>query len=493
MDRNASRPFAAAIVTLIALFAAGCVVPTAPGYLVRKESRGVRFVAGPPPALEITAQYTLVNSGGCDLSFMDVTFPEERTYGRKDVRAEMDGHEIELQPLPAEYQPGDPNTLRVPLDPPWKRGQTHDLSISYTLSSSDSAGARITIGANDFHLGSRGWSPQLLPPKHLFAPYPGRPKITAYTIRVPSDFMVLARGTLKKRKQEGSETTYIFALRSSDLAPYVVAGRYTAWPAKPTAQSAVFWTVQPLTGDPAPAAARITEAWNTLETDFGPLDKNILAPHIVESSGLRGPQPDEQGPVATAFPGGVLVSPATLALGTGSDQFLDAVSHALAHNWFGDEMYPRPEAALGLGEGLPEYATIVIDEAQGGAAARRRRIAGYLQDYDEAKKDGNETTLAVTTLNSPEEQRRIALAKAPLFFIAIEDACGAAQTRAGLARMVTLLRGQEVSYNDLRAALEESSGRHLGDLFREWLNEKGIPQDFRERYPSAPAGSQGAD
>lgn len=469
------------------------MVPTAPGYLVRKESRGVRFVAGPQPSLEITARYTLVNSGGSDLSFIEVTFPEERTYGRKDIRVEMDGHGIEPQPLPAEYQPGEPNTLRIPFDPPWKRGQTHDLSISYTLSSPENAGARITIGANDFHLGSRGWSPQLLPPKGLLAPYPSRPKLTAYTIRVPSDFMVLARGTLKKRKQQGSETTYVFALRSSDLAPYVVAGRYTAWPGKSVAQSAVFWTAQPLTGDPGPAAARITEAWNTLETDFGPLDKNILAPHIAESSELRGPQPGEQGPAAIAFPGGALVGPATLAFGTDSDQFLDAVSHALAHNWFGDEMYPRPEAALGLGEGLPEYATIVIDEARGGPAARRHRIAEYLQQYDEAKKDGDETTLAVTTLYSPAAQRRIALAKAPLFFIAIEDACGAAQTHAGLERMVTLLRGQEVSYNDLRAALEESSGRRLGDLFREWLNEKGIPQDFRERYPLPPAGSQGAD
>ena len=39
-----------------------------------------------------------------------------------------------------------------------------------------------------------------------------------------------------------------------------------------------------------------------------------------------------------AFPGGALVNPAALALGTASDPFLEIVTHALAHEWFGDTM-----------------------------------------------------------------------------------------------------------------------------------------------------------
>ena len=115
-------------------------------------------------------------------------------------------------------------------------------------------------------------------------------------------------------------------------------------------------------------------AWNTLEKDFGPLDKNIKAPHIVEASGFRGHLPGETGPAAADFPGGAIVNPAALELGTGSGRFLEIVTHALAHNWFGDQMYPSPDAALGIGEGLPEYATIVVDEAHSGPDGRHRRV-----------------------------------------------------------------------------------------------------------------------
>jgi aminopeptidase N len=45
-----------------------------------------------------------------------------------------------------------------------------------------------------------------------------------------------------------------------------------------------------------------------------------------------------------------------------------------------------------------------------------------------------------------------------------------------------LLRGSEVGYDDLRAALEQSTGKNLAETFRIWLNEKGIPADFRDRY-----------
>jgi aminopeptidase N len=77
------------------------------------------------------------------------------------------------------------------------------------------------------------------------------------------------------------------------------------------------------------------------------------------------------------------------------------------------------------------------------------------------------------------------LAKAPLFFIALEDKYGEAPVRAGLSRLVALLRGQEVGYDDLRAALEESTGKNLAEFFRAWLYGKDVSKDFRERYKTA--------
>jgi Peptidase family M1 domain len=478
-----------AFAIFIFLRTSACAVPLAPGYRIIKESLfEVHFVPGQTPELQISARYTLQNSGNSDLAFLDVNFPDETVFGRKSARVQLDGRDITLASIPAEYQQDEPDAVRIPFDPPWTRNQTHELSIEYALSSPEDSGARIALDENSFHLGVRGWSPRLLPPKRFLAPSPVRPEVMNYTIRVPANFLVLARGARKGEKKEGDEIEYRFELRKADLAPFIIAGRYVASPADNHSHSAVFWTIQPLNENAAPAAAKITAAWSTLETAFGPLDKSLSPPHIVESPKLRTSFAGESGPEAAPFPGGAMVNPAALALGTGNDEFLEIVDHALAHNWFGDEMYVAPEAALGMGEGLPEFATIVIDEASGGAAARRKRVVEYLRRYDDALTRGTETPLSATLMTSPAAQRRIALAKAPLFFVALEDICGEAQTRQGLAHLVSASRGEEAGYAALRSALEQSTNRNLANPFRAWLNEKGIPESFRSRYQGTAAG-----
>lgn len=484
MNRLAPRTLALALIPVVLFLCAfSCNVPLVPGYQILRESREVHFVSTGVPTLHITGRFKLENTGSGDLNFADVTLPEEKAFGRQNVRVELDGREIIPESVPAEYQQDNPSTVRIPLNPPWQRKRSLELVIEYDLVMPQDAGSRITLGENEFHLGSRGWFPVLQPPKHVFSPFPRRPKLTPYTVRVPSSFLVLARGTPKGRKEEGGEALYRFVLLESDLPPYVVAGSYVESPAQRAPGSATFWTLKPLPSSPQEAATQITQAWDILEKDFGPLDRNMTAPHVVESPELRAhTSAEESGPAAAAFPGGVLVNPAALALGTDSDQFLEMVTHSLAHDWFGDEMYPAPDAALGLGEGLPEYATIVIDEARNGASGRRERIRRYLREYDEARKNADEKPLGITMLTDPPEQRRIALAKAALFFVALEDACGAEAMRSGLKQMVELLRGQEASYDSLRSALETASGKNLAELFRVWLNQKDVPQDFRERY-----------
>lgn len=478
------------IPTLILLCAYSCAVPLAPGYRIIKQSCEVHFVPGPPAQLEIHELYELRNVGNSDLMLLDANFPDEKEFGRTDLRAEIDGRAAALAPLPGDYQAEQPSALRIALDSPWQPKQTRILSIEYSFTSPGNSGTRITLGESEFHMGSRGWFPELQRPRHLLAPDPKPLVPVVYTFRVPSDFVVLARGTPKGQRRDGNETEYRFVVTSDDLPPFVVAGRYIATPANPRGQSAAFWTLQPLKDDPAPTLQQIAAAWNTLETDFGPLDKNIFLPHIVESPELRGRLSGEDGAAAVAFPGGAIVNPAALALGVGSSEFLDLVSHALAHNWFGDELRPSSESSIGIGEGLPAYATIVIDEARNGAAGRRRRVMEYLRRYDEARTRADEKPLAGTMLTDAIGPRRIALAKAPLFYVALEDVCGPTEVRRGLARLVTLMRGQEVDYKILRSALEQSTNRDLGQMFRFWLNQRGIPQDFRDRYPLGPVGQE---
>ncbi len=307
---------------------------------------------------------------------------------------------------------------------------------------------------------------------------------------MPADYLVVARGKMLGRKRGGNEAEFRFRLRAQDLAAFAVGGSYKEQAFHRGSGTIVFWTLEPLKDDPGTTPERIADAWATLENDFGALDSDIHVPHIVESPELRGHIAAESGPAAVSFPGGALVNRELLALGIASDAFVEHVTHALAHNWFGDEVSPTSEAAIAMGEGLPDYATIVIDEARGGPEARRRRIVDYLRRYDEATSRAAETPLGVTQLADPPEKRNIALARAPLMYAALEDRCGEAPVRNGLKQLVALLRGQEVSNNDMRSAIENTCGKDLGEFFRVWLYAKGLPADFRARYePGASTGN----
>ncbi len=468
---------------LAALWVCGCGAALAPGYTVVKETRTVEFVPGSPPALKVNLQYGLKNTGTTALDFVDVTFPDESAFGTRDVRVQWDGHPIDLRAVPEDYRQDEQNTRRIQFEAPWARGRTGKLDIDYAFRSPADPGARITIGDETFHLGSLGWTALPQAPKHLLSPFPARPPKMTYTVRAPAGFRVLGRGKLKHRKTRNNEAEYEFQLNKNDLAPFIVAGRYIE--KRVTGGSVVFWTLHPLTESMGASPQRIGRAWATLEKDFGPIDTEGHVPHIVEAPKLR-PQPVEgAGPAVAAFPGGALVNEQTLALGIASDAFIERVTHALAHNWFSDQMYPNPDAAIGIGEGLADYATIVIDEATGGAAARRSRVEHFLSRYNEARKHAKEKPLGVTTANDPPGQRAIAVAKAPLMYVALEDTCGERPVRDGLKSLVSIMRGQEVDFDDLRSAMEQTCGKDLGGFFRTWLYGQGLPQDFATRYESS--------
>lgn len=488
MNRIAPRPLVAAFLSFILTFcASNCIAPLAPGYQILKESREVRFVPGATTELQIHSAYTLLNSGTTTLPFIDIVFPDEKLYGRKNLRVQLDGRDITPGPLPEEYRQESPEALRIALDPPWERKQKRELVIDYTFSDPTDFGSRITLGPADFHLSHRGWIPLPQPPKRVLAPYPARPPKMSYTVRVPENFLVLARGKLAGRKKDGNEIVYRFDLGKNDLSPYVVAGRYVDSSRDRNSANISFWTLQPLSDNSASAAQRISAAWSALQSAFGPLDKNIVQPHVVESPELRAHGDDEDSAAVAAFPGGALVSRGALALGWQSDELIEKVTHALAHSWFGDQMYPAANAQVGLGEGLPDFATVVADEAQGGESARRTRILELLHHYDEAVQQAAAThnpekPIIDVASYDPIQQRRIARAKTALFFISLEDAYGATNVRRALTQVVALLGGKDVGYDDIRSALEQSTGKNLAVPFRTWLYNKGLPQDFRDQY-----------
>jgi hypothetical protein len=483
MTKTLSRSLAVILAVILCFCVAACAVPFAPGYHIAKQADRIRFVPGDPPAVAIRAEYMLMNAGTSDLNFVDVRLPSTGGFGRSDLRAQVDGRDVTPTALSAAEAQADPDVVRIAFAKPWTHKQKLEVTLAYTLRSPADSDYGVTIEPTGFHLGARGWAPRLLPPRYELSTYPSQPSRVDYTVRVPADFVVVAGGEKKKQKNAGGEIEYAYELRASNFGPFVVAGRYAKWPGNGAKLRAEFLTTQPLTGDPAQAAQQVAEIWQTLNSDFGVLDKQIRVPAIAESSAIDLNLQGIAGPAAESFPGGALVNPAALALGISSNRFLQIVSEAMARAWFDGAVLPSAGAEIGIGDGAPEYASIVTDEARNGPLARRQRIYEYLRRYDDLVKYSDETPIAATTFASPLAQRRIALAKAPLFYIELEDACGEAPVRAGLAHMLSSMRGQEVDYGVLRAVLEESTGRDLAKIFRQWLQQKGIPENFRARYP----------
>ena len=474
---------------LCLLILAACAVPLAPGYRIFKESIDAKFLTGSEPRLAIRCHYTLENIGNAELTFLDAGLPDEQTYGRKNLRISLDGVNVPVSAASGYPVFPAPDVVRVTFGSPWPRRRKRDLLVEYELSAPEDSGARLTIIERSFHLAPRRWLPVLEPPKTFLAPRPRRPDPTAFTIAVPSDFLVVARGALKDKRVAGREVEYHYELRKADLEPYVVAGRYVSSPANPGSAFALFWTYQPLPGDPSAGEARIAAAWNTLASAFGPLDKDLSQPLVVESTALRPSLVHTDPAAVEPFPGGAIVNPAALAIGVGSDLFVERLTHAFAHSWFGEQIRFTSDATIGLGEGLADYATIVVEEANGGEAVRRARAIELLRRYDDARKLAVEIPLAFAKVTDPPEQQAISRAKAPLLFLALEDAYGEQGVRHGLARLVSVLRGQQVGYDDLVAAIQIDIRKNPAELVRVWLNNRGIPAEFRAKYESGERGN----
>jgi hypothetical protein len=480
----------AAIVSLIVL--GSCAVPLAPQYQIVKQTFEIRFVSGANPEIKIHNVYTLQNTGTTDLNFIDVVLPSAAAYGRTNLSVQSGGRNMSPADLPVEYQQDSPGAQRLQFESPWTKKEKQDLTIDYSLSAPSAGDEGFALGPETFHLSTHGWLPVFLPPNHILATTPTRPEKLGYTVVVPSDFTVLARGSVASRKQDGNDAIFRFEMSKRDLGPYVVAGRYRNSNRNKKSTNTVFWTLKDLPQNSSSPANRFTVAWSVLQKNFGVLDKQADTPYVVEAPSLEADGSLTDGAGFAAFPGGVLINSAALNLGAENELFIERVERGLARTWFDDALQPAPFAALALGDGLPAYATIVIDQAAGGDTARRRRVVGLLNSYDEARRQlkSPEKSVVATLPTDSIDQHRIAEAKAPLLFIALEDGSGTSSVRAGLAQAIQALRGKEVSVNDVRAAIEFTTSKNLAEPFRVWLYNPGMPADFRTRYEAAAENSK---
>ncbi len=470
-------------------------MPLAPGYQVEKESLTVRFVTGTPPHLAIRADYQLRNVGTTPLEFVDVTVPGEKSFGRANLRVLVASHEVTAQAeqdtdsdSASGQSSSDESLWRIPLAPALRKKQKINVSLEYDLAATAPTDPRIFASEKMFYLNDSGWFPEFQEPKALFAEDITRPIPTELTAIVPAKFLVTASGQAHGDKKLNAETEHHFRISKEDFDPYVLAGTYQQQEISTNGSNIAIWTFKPIPSAQAQrVAAQIATTANFYSRNFGPLPKSVSTLYDAEMPKDAADRVSRESSETWILPGFVY--------GWGIEEgkpfstaFANALSEAfgpldLAHTWFAHVVVPRPNAWT-LAQGF-DYASAL--SPAGKNSTRNADVASILSDYGDKNSQVVEKPLISLAPNDSEAQLQLGGDKMQLFFFALEDKCGRENLIHAVAHMVYALRGQQYGYNDFRAALEQECHQNLAGFFRTWLNQTGIPADFRARYEKASA------
>ena len=453
----------------------------------------MRFVSGNPPHLAIRGEYRLANVGTTPLDSVEIDLPDEKGYGRENLHIKIDGREVaaqrELNQAPeADVASSEsaPSVWRIPFASRWARRQSKTLLIEYNLAAHVTTDPRISVGSNAFYLNDSGWFPAPLPLKALFATNIARPNPSDLIVDVPANFVATASGVSRGTRKQRSETVHRFRLGKDDPDPFVAAGAYQQQPVSAPGGTVSFWTLQSFPSatlqetakDLASTDVFVTKTFGTILRANEPL-LIVQAPSLDQNSAAASLDND-----LPSLPDAVLFSPSSFSqeasAGTGAGIF----ERRLALLWFEHAIRPRPEAWL-LGDSLAAYVVTLANENSGATPGRGDFIRERLTRFDQLRDKAVEKPMAFLAPGDPPQQREIAAAKSTLFVFALEGKCGRENLEHAIAHMVYALRGQEYGYNDFRAALEQECHQDLSSVFATWLDQKGIPADFRARYEKA--------
>jgi len=461
-----------------ALATAGCNVALGPGYTVKKQQLEARWTG--TPELAVRGNYRLQNAGNVPLDYLDVTLPPDSR--RSGLQISLDGSPVATQPADALAPAG---TVRIPISPALPLKKKCDLVIEYRL-----AGSVGDVSATpSFYLETRGWYPALREREGLFGSGGEPPEKWDLRVTVPRDFLVHASGQQKGRKRRNDLVEHRFRQRTGkDFDPFVVAGRYQEQKAPSAGAEVILWTFQP----PPESAIRDFGHWvgqtaQQYQTTFGTLGEDTRILLIEPPPGIASAPGERKGP----FPGGtfLLASEYTPVSGEDSD-FWVRLDERLALIWFHHGITPVPDARLLFEEGLPRYAATIAAEAHNEISNRAALASNRLAFYEDLGGSDHEPHFFLNSPDTSRERVRYAAAKAPLFFLALEDRYGKEAIRNALARLVESLRGRLFNTNDLRVAIQLETGEDPAEFFRQWLNQPGIPEDFRKRYEKQGPGSR---
>lgn len=472
---------ATAVLMALAILAMACAVPFGPSYTIERQHILVTYMPQTPGRVHVSSTYRLKNTGERELSGIRAVLP----LGAQNLRVTTKGAAL----TPARPEPGlrekgpaekqeTSAIFPLPFVSPLPRKAKLELTLEFDLETH----------SGNFYFPGRDWCFELRPPDVPLSSGAPRASKTDLTVRVPENYRVLSGGISRGEKRRGAEREFRFRFRENDFNLFLLAGPFLEQKIRAGSTTIFLWTLKPLPpGEAQRAAERITQTTRLYEDAFGPRIHPRGPLWVADfPTSWRPAQPAVEMAFMSSFPQGALINLEQINLDrlrtSTTDLNLSAsLDLALAELWFSHLATPDPDIGV-LNLALSAYAQRLAREAQGASSDRRAFLSEEVARFDILLGSANDTP--IISLQPPVSgvQLRPARQKAILFLFAIEEKVGKKNLLAGVRRMIQAMRGSTYGWNELRSALEAESAQDLASLFRAWLNQPGIPADFRDRY-----------
>ena len=372
-------------------------------------------------------------------------------------------------PVETRLEAGD-SALRVPLDPPLLPGAGADLTLWFreTLPMDTSAGYGLYAHADDVYAlagfyptipvyDDEGWNVEVAPP-YGDATFTDAAFYQLY-LTVPDDLMVVTSGsTLEISENEDGTRTWVavggpmrdfYVAMSADyeMASEEVDG---------TRVNSYYRSAQEEGGELALRYA--TDALRVFNQRFGSYPYTEL--DVVATPTRAG---------GIEYPGAIVVAQALY--GQEGGFFELAAAHEVAHQWWyglvGNDQLDEPW----LDESLTNYTTyLYYEETAGSSGADRVKEGVFEEPYRMAQEEERDRGVGGPVASfSERDYGDIVYGKGPLFFDALRTELGDEAFFAALRAYLEAHRYGVAYPEDLIAALEETSGRQIDDLYRFWI------------------------
>ena len=164
----------------------------------------------------------------------------------------------------------------------------------------------------------------------------------------------------------------------------------------------------------------------------------------------------------------------------GKEIVVDLVSHELAHSWFGDMVTCRNWAELWLNEGFATYMEAAYRERINGHADYIRKVKNDAREFlvDDAmtrRRHGLYNLLAGDT-EKLFDVSAVTYNKGGAVLYMLRETVGTEAFWKGVNLYLTKHKFASVESSDLKAAMEDASGKDLTWFFNQWVYSSGAPR-----------------